>query len=61
MSIQNFEQIQLSFSLNGCKKDSSYEIEFSFEKSEFSLENSDKFKTELIKCRKYRFFQGISM
>ena len=44
MSNQNFEQIQLSFSLNGCKKDSSYEIEF-------SLENSDKFKTELIKCK----------
>ena len=44
MSNQNFEQIQLSFSLNGCKKDSSYEIEF-------SLENSDKFKTELIKWK----------
>ena len=51
MSNQNLEQIHLSFSLNGCKKDSSYEIEFSFEKSEFSLENSDEFKTELIKCK----------
>ena len=61
MSNQNLEQIHLSFSLTGCKKDSSYEIEFSFEKSEFFLENSDKFKTELIKCRKYRFFRGISM
>ena len=38
----NFEQIQLSFSLNGCKKGYSYEIEF-------SLKNSDIFTTELIK------------
>ena len=42
MSSLNFEQIQLSFSLSGCKKGFSYEIEFTLEKGE-------PFHSELIK------------
>ena len=42
MSNVNFEQIKLTFSLEGCRKDHSYEIEF-------SLENNDTFKTDLMK------------
>ena len=38
----NFEQIRISFSLEGCKKNFSYEIEF-------SLENYDTFKSDLVK------------
>ena len=43
MNSINFEQIQLSFSLNHCKKGSSYEIEF-------TLENTEPFHSELIKA-----------